>query len=411
MARQQRRSKLAPRGGKDIVFTKQQKSRYRHFLLGIFAAYTSYNVFKPMILPCGEASPRDPIKYASLDSQNKLLVGTAQKIYPDPPVPGAETIIFDSKKRMYVVTEDAKLYQVKDFRPSGADSHTINATSVYLKDLGMGRPLGGRFAAGDTLYVADALLGLIRIRNVHDPKSKVELVVSSVDDTKILYADDVIIGPKTGKVYFTDASDIAPGRVGVDTWDTLYASKLDLMSGRGTGRLIEYDPKSDETKVLAKGLYFANGIGVDAKESSLIFAETFGIRLTKYSLETGELSTLIDSEDLPGYLDGVDCGPEKCYTVMPSAIVPLHKVFNALPEPLSQLVRTMLMALPKSLAPPVKKFGGIIEYDLTDGSHRKILDPKGDTISMLTGVTLQNGKLYLGSLQNDYIGVFDPTVA
>jgi hypothetical protein len=403
---------------RDIVFSKAQKMSYRHFLLAAFAAYAACNVFQPLVLPWGEATPRPPIQYAPVDLYNTLLRDKVQKIYIDPPVRGPETVIFDAKNRMYLLSEDAKLYEIRGYEgPAGGTSSSsssiINATSVFLKDLGMGRPLGGRFA-GETLYVADALLGLIRIHNVHDARSKVELVVSTVDDRRILYADDVIIGPKTGKVYFTDASEIAPDRVlggGVDTWDTLYASKLDLLSGRATGRLLQYDPKSDKTIVLAKHLHFPNGIGTDPQEKSLIFAETFGVRLTKYDLATGELTTVIDGKDFPGYLDGVDCAAQKCYAVMPSAIVPVHKVLNMLPTALSTLARSILMALPKALAPPVKKFGGIIEYNLQDGTHRTFLDPTGTNISMLTGATWHNKRLYLGSLQNDYIGVFDPSDA
>jgi hypothetical protein len=217
-------------------------------------------------------------------------------------------------------------------------------------------------------------------------------------------------------VYFTDASEIAPDRVlgsgvGVDTWDTLYASKLDILSGRATGRLLQYDPKSDKSTVLAKHLYFPNGIGTDPQEKFLIFAETAGVRLTKYDLTTGELTTVIDGKDLPGYLDGVDCAAQKCYAVMPSAIVPVHKVLNMLPTSLSTLARSILMALPKALAPPVQKFGGIIEYNLQDDTHRAFLDPTGTNIAMLTGATWHNKRLYLGSLQNDFIGLFDPSDA
>jgi hypothetical protein len=41
-----------------------------------------------------------------------------------------------------------------------------------------------------------------------NPKSKVEIVASKVVDngrlTPIAFADDLTIGPKTGRVYFTD---------------------------------------------------------------------------------------------------------------------------------------------------------------------------------------------------------------
>jgi sugar lactone lactonase YvrE len=88
------------------------------------------------------------------------------------------------------------------------DGVTITAKSKVVADLGMGRPLGGRFDAQGTLYIADAHLGLTRLKNPGSGSSKVELVASRVFDqeqwTPILYANDVAVGPNTGMVYFTD---------------------------------------------------------------------------------------------------------------------------------------------------------------------------------------------------------------
>jgi hypothetical protein len=43
-----------------------------------------------------------------------------------------------------------------------------------------------------------------------------------------------------------------------------------------------YKPESDEVDVLLSDLFFANGIGIDKEEQYVVFAETFGIKLTKY---------------------------------------------------------------------------------------------------------------------------------
>jgi len=184
--------------------------------------------------------------------------------------------------------------------------------------------------------------------------------------------------------------------------------------GKPTGRLLLYDPMTDVTSVLVSNLHFANGVAVNADETAVFVAETFGVHLLRYDLKDGTLSTVVANDQLPGYLDGVDCdwhtsNSKKCYAVMPSLVVPVHTLWNALPSFLSRGLRTLLMALPRILAPPVKKFGGIVEYDPSNASAttRLLLDPTGREISMLTGATVHQGKLYLGSLQNDYIGVYD----
>jgi sugar lactone lactonase YvrE len=329
---------------------------------------------------------------------------------------GPETIVFGNDGTMYVLSEDAYLVKVEPFDET-PDGWYINSTATVVADLGMGRPLGGKFTPkGNTLYICDSILGLTRIRDVKDVrKSKLEIVTRTAIDhngtvTPIEYADDVVIGPKTGKVYFTDATDIAPQRkYTFDTWDALFASKLDLIRGKAAGRLLQYDPNTDRTTILATDLKFPNGIGIDKDETYLVFAETFGVNLWKYHLGNGTMELLIGSQDLPGYLDGVDCSwtTGLCYAVMPSAIVPLHHFLNYVPMQVSQALRNIILLLPKWLAPSVKKFGGMVEVNPNTKEYRLLLDPTGKDISMITGVTVYKNKLYLGSLSNKYIGVYN----
>lgn len=209
------------------------------------------------------------------------------------------------------------------------------------------------------------------------------------------------------------ASDVVPDRVGTRTWDTMYAYKLDLLRGKRSGRLLEYDPKTDEVKVLARDLWFANGVGVDKDESFVFLAETSALRLHKFHLSgpnAGSLDVVVDSKDMTGYPDGTDCnwkGNRKCYAVMPSSVVPLTKIVNKLPHPIDRMFRNLFMTVPKALMPKPKPYGGVIEVDPISGEFRYIQDPYGSDIGSLTGVTVWENKLYLGSLYNKYVGVYD----
>lgn len=133
---------------------------------------------------------------------------------------GPETVVFGNDGTLYVLTEEAKLVSLTDFEEEGGINMTAKATEVM--HLGMGRPLGGKFAADGTLYVADALLGLIRVQNPKQEGAKVELVASGVKVeeqwSRLLYTNDVDVGPKTGMVYFTDCKFVV-----------LYASTLKHM--------------------------------------------------------------------------------------------------------------------------------------------------------------------------------------
>lgn len=211
------------------------------------------------------------------------------------------------------------------------------------------------------------------------------------------------------------ATEIAPDRIGTSSWDTMYMAKTDAIRGLRTGRLLQYDPSDDSVKVLARNLFFPNGIAVDQNESYVYFTETFTLRLLKYSLSAGKVEPIVDG-GLTGYPDGGDCAwrgetaktSSYCYAVMPSAFLPIMKLLQKIPPPIDSVFRSLIMALPKTLAPPVAPYGGIVEVDPVNGGIVRLLqDPTGKDVGMFTGVTVHDNKLYLGSLKNEYIGVFD----
>ena len=191
----------------------------------------------------------------------------------------------------------------------------------------------------------------------------------------------------------------------------MYASKLNAIHGSRTGRILRYNPSNGEIDILATGIFFANGISINKDESYLVIAETFGARLLKYHLKgdkEGVMDVLIDN--LVGYPDGLDCSSKtgNCYAVIPSAKPSIINVINAFPPMLDLVLRSLLMIVPKSLAPEVNPIGCVVEVDPETGELiQTYQDPKGDDIAALHGVTFNNEKLYFGSLHNDFIGVYD----
>ena len=101
------------------------------------------------------------------------------------------------------------------------------------------------------------------------------------------------------------ATEIIPERdVKTRVWDVMYPSKLELLSGKHSGRLLKYDPYTDTTTVLLKGLLFANGISVDPNnnEDYIIFTESYSIRVGKYYLtgeKSGTVEYIVDGAPLP----------------------------------------------------------------------------------------------------------------
>jgi len=337
---------------------------------------------------------------------------------------GPETLIFDNNGTMYTLTEQSKLVSITDFRQKRDDDASIMTAKVTeVADLGIGRSIGGKFDSGSCLYFADILKGLCRICLDRTPKPVVELVASrfQLEDgswSDVTYADDVDIGPRTGHVYFSDATDVKLDRdLKTGKWDIWYPSKLEGIRGLKSGRLLRYKPETGDVDLIASGALFANGVAVDAQESFVVFTSTFEGKVMKYHLtgeKEGQLETILT--DFPGFLDGIDCSFDSslCFVAMPAPATPeLKALFTIRPAILSRLIRTILMLLPRGLAPDAKPYGGVAIVhrgdEFSKPSVKQIYqDPTGVDISVITGVTEgPDGKLYLGSLHNDFIGVLD----
>jgi len=274
-----------------------------------------------------------------------------------------------------------------------------------------------------SLWIFFSLITIILQVNMAKKNPKVELIATKVniDDgvSQILFADDVVVGPKTGHVYFSDATDIPPFRQEEDQlWDVLYSYKLDFLRGKRTGRLLRYNPKSDKVDVLVSDLWFANGIAVDKEETFIMISETSAARTLKYHLTgTKEGTTEIMVDQLPGVVDGACCNHEMsklCYAAIPTPTTPLINFIFSLSPVIEVHLRTLMMMLPKSLSPKPVPYGGVVEIspgnDASYTSHhisRIFQDPMGENIKFITGVTVHKNKLYLASLTNDFIGVYD----
>lgn len=382
----------------------------------------------PVVLPWGPADPlprnERPV-VPSIDYSNEALTvksGKLKKIYEritagqEPLIQGPETVIFGNDGSMYILSENAKLIKLVDFEEQ-EDGISILTTAQEVMDLGIGRPLGAKFAPDGTLYIADSILGLVRVKHPEHAGAKVELVASRVlvdgHWSPINYADDVSIG-KSGKVYFSDATDISPDKYN-GKWDCMYASKLDLVrGGPRRGRLLEYNPVSDEVRVLVDGIHFANGIAVSQDEQFVLVSETFQARTLKYYLEgpkKGNMEPI--SPAYPAFSDGVDCNPRSglCYVALPTP-PGIMSLIHMIPHPMDRYVRTLLMTLPRYIAPKPPSFGGIAEIDPGDAVKeqrlvRLLLDPRGMDVPFVTGTTVHEGKVYLGFYSGNFVGVYD----
>lgn len=335
--------------------------------LGLFAAYLA--LAPAPIDPVAWEPPPVPEMSGPL-APNERMVGAT--LLAEGKVDGPEDVETDAQGRVYAGTLAGEVVRI-----DGAALEVFANTG--------GRPLGLDFAPSGALIVADARKGLLSI----SPEGQVTTLVDTVDGVKFGFTDDVVVAAD-GTIYFTDASD----KFGFGD------HMLDLLEGRPHGRLIKYDPATGAATVLAKELYFANGVALSRDESFLAVNETYRYRIARHWLKgpkAGTTDTLI--EGLPGFPDGVAQSGRGTFWIAMFTIRNSAGDFLA-PRP---LLKKMVSNLPRALWPKPEPYGLAIEIDEEGRVLQSLHDPSGASVHQVTSVHERDGALYFGHLHRDRI--------
>ncbi|XP_063231195.1 adipocyte plasma membrane-associated protein Hemomucin-like isoform X2 [Bacillus rossius redtenbacheri] len=157
-----------------------------------------------------------------------------------------------------------------------------------------GRPLGLKSGKDGFLYVVDAYYGVYKLNTT---TGKSTLLVSkrvAVDGRKPQLPNSVDVA-SDGTLYWTDSSS-----------DYLLQDGVYTLLTDGTGRLFQYNPKTNSSKVLIDKLQFANGVILSQEEDFVLVAETGRSRVHRYHLKgpkKGQRDIFLDG--LPGLPDNL----------------------------------------------------------------------------------------------------------
>ena len=272
-----------------------------------------------------------------------------------------------------------------------------------------GRVLGFDFDAAGNLIAADAVKGLLSI----SPDKKTSVLANSVNVSangktvadQIRYADAVVVA-QSGKMYFSDASTrFAPA----DWGGTFEASILDILEQSSTGRILEFDPVSKSTRLVAKGLSFANGVALSQDEQHLFVNETGKYRVWKISIQANELdiSTMNTPnplaikllDNLPGYPDNLMRGLNG--KIWLGFAKPRNPTIDGMAN--KPFMRQLTLRLPRALWPIPKAYGHVIAFTEDGKIIADLQDPSGQ-YPETTAVTETADRLYIQSLHAKGLG-------
>lgn len=300
---------------------------------------------------------------------------------------GPEHIVLAKNGKLYATVLSGNILRMN---PDGSGREVFVNTG--------GRVLGFDFDAAGNLIAADSVKGLLSI----SPEKQITVLTDTVGTEPIRYADAVVVAPN-GKIYLSDASTrFAPAAWG----GTFESSVLDILEQSSTGRILEHDPLTRATRVVAKGLSFANGVALSQDGQTLFVNETGKYRVWKISVKADKLdirqanplaSILLDN--LPGYPDNLMRGLDgKIWLGLAKPRNPVVDKMGAQP-----FLRKVTMRLPRVLWPIPKAYGHVMAFTEDGKIVADLQDPTG-AYPETTAVTETSERLYIQSLHAKTLG-------
>jgi ribose transport system permease protein len=301
-------------------------------------------------------------------------------------VEGPEDVILDRQGRLYTGTRQGWIVR-------------FSGTNFETRDLFArigGRPLGLAFDRDDNLIVCAAGMGLYGVK----PDGTVFKLTDQtnrswfklIDDSRLKLTDDLDIAPD-GKIYFSEGST----RYDMLTWP------VDGLEGRGSGRLVCYDPATGKTRTVVDHVRFCNGVCLTHDAMAILFCETFGLRLMRYWIDGPKKGkTEVALDHLPGSPDNINRASDGGYWLALVAMrTPVYDVAMRMPGFRIRMIKQL--PIDEWLFPGINN-GCIVKLDANLEPVESYWDPGGESHPTLTSMREDRGYLYLGGLENNRIG-------
>jgi ribose transport system permease protein len=301
-------------------------------------------------------------------------------------VEGPEDVVLDRNDNLYTGTRHGTI--VRFLAPDYAKSEIFARIG--------GHPLGLAFAENGDLLTCVGGMGVYKVSpdgtvaRVTDETNRSWLSV--IDDSRLRLPDDLDIAPD-GRIFFSEATI----RYEMADW------VVDALEGRGNGRLICHDPSTGKTRTLLRGLIFPNGITICRDGQSLLFAETWACRISRYWFDgpnKGKHGVVVSN--LPGYPDNINRGSNGTYWI---ALLGLRtRTFDlAMRKPAFRRRMARRIAADEWLFPNVNR-GCVVQISESGEILDVLWDLAGENHPSITSTCENKGYLYLGGVSNNRIG-------
>jgi sugar lactone lactonase YvrE len=246
--------------------------------------------------------------------------------------------------------------------------------------------LGLIFDHDGNLIVADAVKGLLSISR----DAGISVLTTEAEGVPFRCTNDLDVAVD-GTIYFTDASYKYP----------LTRLKDDVLEHQPNGRFMSYDPRTKQTRVLLRDLYFANGVAVSPDQSFVLVNDTSSYRVRRFWLagpKQGQSDVFIDN--LPGFPDGISSnGRDKFWLALVNRRD--AALDSMLPHP---FMRKIVWRMPSFMQPDIKRYAFALALDANGKVVQNLQDPSPQCFAQIANVVEHKGMLYFGSIGEHAIG-------
>ena len=344
---------------------------------------------KTYISPAYFAVPACPSMVAGSQSpyaQNDKL-STARGIGVDE-LDGPEDVVFDQEDNLYCGNRHGDVVR---FFPPDYSRHELHA------HIG-GMTAGLAVDRDGSLVVCSPGVGLSRVTReggvirLSDETNR--SFWSILDNSRMRLADDLDIAPD-GRVFFSEAT------IRYDWYDW----RTEGLESRGNGRIICYNPHTKTSRTVLRHLMFPNGICLAFDGQSILFAETFGYRISRYWFDgpkAGAVEPVMTN--LPGLPDNINRASDGNYWC---AIAGLRGPVMDLSLRMPDFRRRMIYRVaPDEWLFAQMNTGFVFKFNLQGEVLDALWDRDGSKHSVITSMREHRGYLYLGGLTNNRLGQF-----
>tara|TARA_Y100001934_G_C12290735_1_gene744718 strand:+ start:183 stop:1295 length:1113 start_codon:yes stop_codon:yes gene_type:complete len=348
----------------------------KNIVLLILIVLVGYLLFWPVSIdPVAWDAPEAPALEGPYAINNALT--DARTLAPEQGI-GPEDVAIDDDGYLYVGYVDGRIVR---FDPDGSNPDLIADTK--------GRPLGLDFDPEGSLIVADGYKGLLNI----SASGAITALSQRAGGVDYKFTDDVD-ADSNGTIYFTDASS---------KFGPALHARDDILEHGGHGRLLRYDPASDQTEVLLDGLQFANGVALSQDEDFVLVVETGSYRILRYWLK-GEKAGSHDVffDNLPGIPDGISANGNGTFWV--ALFSPRNAMLDAMSD--KPLLRKIAFRLPSFLQPQPAHHGFVLGLNEQGKVTHNLQDASADAFAPITSVEQHGDTLYLGSLTAPHFAAY-----